>query len=138
VLHEVTEREAALLAVLFPQLAGLEILLVEDLGAGGARITARTRTVSAACRLCGQASAAGHDRYPRWLRDLPCGGRPVEVLVSVRRFRCANPACPAATFAEQVPGLTAWYQRRTAGLRALLEAVALALAGRAGARLEPV
>ena len=134
-LHEVTGSEIALLVMLFPQLAGLEILLVEDLGADGVRITARTRTVSAACRLCGQASAAGHDRYPRWLRDLPCGGRAVEVLVSVRRFRCANPACPAATFAEQVPGLTAFYQRRTPGLRGLLEAVALSLAGRAGARL---
>jgi transposase len=111
VLHEVTGSETVPLGVLFPQLAGLEVLRVEDLG------------------------AAGHDRYPRWLRDLPCGGRAVEVLVSVRRFRCANPACPAATFAEQVPGLTAWYQRRTAGLRALLEAAALALAGRAGARL---
>jgi transposase len=55
--------------------------------------------------------------------------------VSVRRFRCANPACPAATFAEQVPGLTAFCQRRTPGLRGLLEAAALALAGRAGARL---
>jgi transposase len=135
VLHEVTGSEIALLVMLFPQLAGLEILLVEDLGADGVRITARTRTVSAACRLCGQASASGHDRYPRWLRDLPCGGRAVEVLVSVRRFRCANPACPAATFAEQVPGLTAYCQRRTPGLRAWLEAVALALAGRAGARL---
>jgi transposase len=59
----------------------------------------------------------------------------VEVLVSVRRFRCLNAACPAATFAEQVPGLTAFYQRRTPGLRAWLEAAALALAGRAGARL---
>jgi transposase len=135
VLHEAGERETALLVMLFPQLAGLDILRVEDLGADGVQITARTRTASAACRLCGQASAAGHDRYPRWLRDLPCGGRPVEVLVSVRRFRCANPGCPAATFAEQVPGLTAFYQRRTPGLRALLEAVALALAGRAGARL---
>jgi hypothetical protein len=37
-----------------------------------------------------------------------------------------------ATFAEQVPELTAWYQRRTAGLRDLLEKVALALGGRAG------
>jgi transposase len=99
------------------------------------RITARTRTASAACRLCGQDSSAAHDRYPRWLRDLPCGGRPVEVLVSVRRFRCASGQCPAATFAEQVPGLTAWYQRRTSGLRGLLETAALALAGRAGARL---
>jgi transposase len=135
VLHEVAGSETALLVMLFPQLADLEIVRVGDLGADGVRITARTRTASAACPRCGQASAAGHDRYPRWLRDLPCGGRPVEVLVSVRRFRCANPACPAATFAEQVPGLTAWYQRRTPGLRGLLEAVALALAGRAGARL---
>ena len=134
-LHEVTEGEIAVLVMLFPQLAGLEVLGVEDLGADGVRVTARTRAVSAACRLCGQASASGHDRYPRWLRDLPCGGRPVEVMVSVRRFRCLNPGCPAATFAEQVPGLTAFYQRRTPRLRAWLEALALALAGRAGARL---
>ena len=134
-LHEVAGRETALLVMLFPQLEGLDVLRVEDLGADGVRITARTRTASAACPRCGRASPSGHDRYPRWLRDLPCGGRPVQVLVSVRRFRCLNPGCPAATFAEQVPGLTAWYQRRTAGLRALLEAAALALAGRAGARL---
>ena len=134
-LHEPGERESALLVMLFPQLAGLEVLGVEDLGADGVQITARTATASAACRLCGRSSSSGHDRYPRWLADLPCGARPVQVLVSVRRFRCLNPACPAATFAEQVPGLTAWYQRRTPGLRAWLEAVALALAGRAGARL---
>jgi len=40
-----------------------------------------------------------------------------------------------ATFAEQVDGLTARHQRRTTGLRSLLEQVALALAGRAGSRL---
>jgi transposase len=135
VLHEVAGSEAVLLVMLFPQLAGLDIVRVEDRGADGIRITARTRTGSAACRLCGQVSAAGHDRYPRWLADLPCGGRAVEIVVSARRFRCVNAACPAATFAEQLPGLTAFYQRRTPGLRTLLEAAALALAGRAGARL---
>jgi transposase len=135
VLHEVAGSETVLLVMLFPQLAGLDILRAEDLGADGVRITARTRTAQAACRLCGQASSSGHDRYPRWLRDLPCGGRPVEILVSVRRLRCTNAGCPAATFAEQVPGLTAWHQRRTTGLRGLLETAALALAGRAGARL---
>jgi Transposase len=40
-----------------------------------------------------------------------------------------------ATFAEQVPGLAGWYQRRAAGRGGLLEKVALALAGRAGSRL---
>jgi transposase len=117
VLHEVAGSEAVLLVMLFPQLAGLKILRVEDLGADGVRITARTVTASAACRLCGQVSAAGHDRYPRRLAGLPCGGRAVEIVVSARRFRCPNPACPAATFAEQLPGLTAFCQRRTPGLR---------------------
>jgi transposase len=134
VLHELTAGEAGLLVVLFPHLAGLDLAHVEDLG-GGVRITARTRTVSLACRGCGAVSAQVHDRYRRRLADLACGGRPVQVVLRVRRFCCGSPACPVATFAEQVPGLTGWYQRRTAQLRDLLEKVALALAGRAGSRL---
>jgi len=39
------------------------------------------------------------------------------------------------TFAEQVPAVTQRHQHRTLLLGSLLEAVALALAGRAGARL---
>jgi transposase len=134
VLHEVTAGEAGLLVMLFPHLAGLDIVHVEDLG-DAVRITARTRTASLACRGCGAVSARVHDRYRRRLADLACGGRPVQVVLEVCRFCCGNPACEAATFAEQVPGLTAWYQRRTAGLRAWLEKTALALAGRAGSRL---
>ena len=59
----------------------------------------------------------------------------MQVVLEARRFCCGNPACEVATFAEQVPGLTGWHQRRTASLQALLEKVALALAGRAGSRL---
>jgi transposase len=134
VLHELTAGEAGLLVVLFPHLAGLDLTQVEDLG-DGVRITARTRTAQLPCRGCGAVSAQVHDRYRRRLADLACGGRPVQVVLEVRRFCCGSPACPVATFAEQVPGLTGWYQRRTAGLRDLLETVALALAGRAGSRL---
>jgi transposase len=105
--------EADLLRMLSPQLAGLDVDFVEDTGQG-LRIAARTRTASLACRGCGQASSRVHDRYVRCLRDLPCGGRPVEVALQVRRFCCPDRGCPAATFAEQVTG---WYQRRTAGLR---------------------
>jgi transposase len=135
VLHEVAGSETVLLVMLFPQLAGLDIAGVEDRGADGIRITARTRAEPASCRRCGQVSSSGHDRYPRRLRDLPCGGRPVEIVVSVRRLRCRNAGCGAATFAEQPAGLTARYQRRTSGLRAWLETTGLALGGRAGARL---
>jgi hypothetical protein len=56
----------------------------------------------------------------------------------VRRFRCARAACPVLAFTEQVPGVTQRHQRRTLVLRGLLERVALAPAGRAGARLAGV
>jgi transposase len=55
--------------------------------------------------------------------------------LEVVRFVCGNPDCGVATFVEQVPGLTERHQHRTPGLRGLLEATGLALAGRAGARL---
>jgi hypothetical protein len=55
--------------------------------------------------------------------------------LSVRRMYCENPDCAKQTFAEQVAGLTVRYQRRTPALQAVVEAVARALAGTAGARL---
>jgi transposase len=134
VLHELTGREAGLVYLLFPQLSGLDLDRVQDLD-GSVKIVARTGSEPVACRGCGTLSARVHDRYRRCLQDLACGGRPVQVELEVRRLICDNPACPVATFAEQVKGLTARHQRRTAGLRSLLERVALALAGRAGSRL---
>jgi DNA-directed RNA polymerase subunit N (RpoN/RPB10) len=134
VLHELTGREVGLLYLLFPHLSGLDLDRVEDLG-GSVKIEARTGPGPVACRACGTLSARVHDRYRRRLQDLACGGRPVQVELEVRRFICGNPACKVATFAEQVSGLTAGNQRRTVGLRGLLERVALASAGRAGSRL---
>src|SRR5713226_7633869 len=55
--------------------------------------------------------------------------------LEVRRFFCGNPECELRTFAEQVPAVALRHQRRTPLLGSVLEAVALALAGRAGARL---
>jgi hypothetical protein len=76
-----------------------------------------------------------HSRYRRRLADAPIGGRPVEIVLRVRRFFCDNAGCPARTFAEQARGLTTPRARRTGLLRTALEAIGLALAGRAGARL---
>jgi hypothetical protein len=53
----------------------------------------------------------------------------------VRRLFSNNQHCQRRTFAEQVQGLTVRYGRRTPLLRGMLEQVAVALAGRAGARL---
>jgi transposase len=75
-----------------------------------------------------------HSRYQRCLSDAPISGQLVVIRLEVRRFFCDNPSCSARTFAEQITGLTSPYARR--GLvRRMLEAIGLALAGRAGARL---
>ncbi|HEV8648018.1 MAG TPA: ISL3 family transposase [Actinomycetes bacterium] len=98
-------------------------------------VWAHARTTSATCPRCGRASARVHSRYQRRLADAAAGSRRVVLRLGVRRFFCEDPDCPARTFTEQLPGLTTRYARRTPLLRALLEQVALALAGRAGTRL---
>jgi hypothetical protein len=59
----------------------------------------------------------------------------VVICLAVRRFSCLSPECAKVTFAEQVSGLTSRHARRTPAAPSVLEAVALALGGRAGARL---
>jgi transposase len=76
-----------------------------------------------------------HSRYERRLADVGAGGQEMLIHLQVRRFFCRNGACAAVTFAEQVPALAGRHARRTAGLTGTLEAIALALGGRAGARL---
>ena len=106
-----------------------------ELGEARLFIWARARAEQAACRGCGRPSGRVHSRYQRRLADAAIGGRTVLIRLTVRRFFCAAPDCPLTTFAEQVDGLTSRYARRTPALAVMLTAVAVALAGRAGARL---
>jgi transposase len=76
-----------------------------------------------------------HSRYERRLDDVALGGEPVEIRLRVRRFFCGQAACPARTFAEQIPRLTSKHARRSPALQRSLADVGVALAGRAGARL---
>jgi len=101
---------------------------------GSVRILART-TAEAACPGCGTVSRRVHSRYERRLLDTAIGGCEVVICLSVRRLLCLSRDCPKVTFAEQVAGLTSRHARRTPVVTALLEAVALALGGRAGARM---
>lgn len=120
-----------------PHLAGV---VVEKalVGAGWLCIWARPFADQARCPVCGAVSGRVHSRYGRRLADAAIGGRRVMIRLTVRRFFCAGPGCARTTFAEQVDGLTSRYARRTGPLAAMLGAVALALAGRAGARLARV
>ncbi|MFE6849137.1 ISL3 family transposase, partial [Streptomyces sp. NPDC057686] len=91
--------------------------------------------VQSECPACGASSTRVHSRYVRRLDDTAAGRRRVVIELQVRRFRCRQQACPQATFAEQIPGLTFRHGRRSQGLQTALRHVALMLAGRAGARL---
>jgi transposase len=134
VVWDVSEQGQALLAVLFPHLAGLRVHRVEDTGEA-VMIAASCRAGSASCPRCGQASAQVHGGYGRTVADGAAGGRPVLIVLQVRRFRCRNPGCPAVTFAEQARGLSERYRRRSVPLLAMLAGFGLELAGRAAARL---
>lgn len=96
---------------------------------------ARTTAPLAGCPGCGTVSRRVHSRYQRRLLNTAIGGCEVVICLSVRRFVCLFPQCPRVTFAEQVSGLTSRHARRTPAVTAVLEAVALALGGRAGARM---
>jgi transposase len=132
--HPLAGEEACCLHLFFPHLDGLQVDKVED-AESAVLITARSRAAEAACHRCGLSSARVHSRYRRRLHDVAAGGRAVTISLEVRRFFCGNPACGLRTFTEQVPAVALLHQRRTPLQRSLLEAVALALAGRAGARL---
>ena len=122
------------LSRLLPHLAGV-IVEAAELAGGRLCVWARARADGAACPRCGRPSARVHSAYERRLADAPIGGQPVVIRLAVRRFFCRNQDCPAITFAEQVDGLTSRRARRTPPLGRMLTAIALALAGRAGARL---
>ncbi|WP_449065829.1 ISL3 family transposase [Planomonospora algeriensis] len=123
-----------MLTVLFPHLACLDIDHVHRSGRS-VRIQARTRTSQAACPGCGTISARVHSSYERRLCDTAVSGQETIVHLRVLRFRCGNDDCTKKTFAEQVPGLTTRYGRHSVHLRQVLQTIALALGGRAGARL---
>jgi transposase len=123
-----------LVAVLFPHLAGV---CVDQVFRSGTtiRIRARTGSVEAACPACGTPSQRVHSHYERRLSDTAVGGQEVLIHLRVHRFFCRTSTCTKATFAEQIPGLTVRYGRRSIRAARALQAIALALGGRAGARL---
>jgi transposase len=124
----------ACVKVLLPHLAGLVIGEVADRG-DHVLVRAQAPDGAAACPGCGVVSSRVHGHCRRVLQDLPAGGRPVRIALTVARLACRNRDCGVATFAEPVPGLAARHARRTSALERLLGWVAVALAARAASRL---
>src|SRR6266699_2271236 len=92
---------------------------------------------TACCPLCGVQAWRIHSRYTRRVADLPCAGRHVTLLLTVRKFFCPNAACSRTIFAEQFPELVPSYARLTSRLREALVALGLATCGEVASRLAP-
>ena len=110
--------------------------ILDQIDHGARRVTLRTQTTaaSAPCPACATPSRRVHGAYWRSLGDVACFGRPTLLLVRVRRFRCAAPACPRRTFAEPLSGVAQTRARQTDRLRAVHRTIGLTLGGNPGAR----
>jgi transposase len=86
------------------------------------------------CPECHQPSARMHGSYQRTVADLPCAGRNVILVLTVRKFVCGTPTCPRKIFTERLPGLVESYARMTSRLIALVQALGLVAGGQMGTR----
>lgn len=95
-------------------------------------ITVRPSVSAAECPACGGVSRRVHSRYTRNLADLPLSGRPMQLRLLVRRFRCDCSLCSRRIFTERLTAAAPW-ARRTARLDEIVHHLGLALGGRPAA-----
>jgi transposase len=98
-------------------------------------ITVRAASPTAPCPCCEVISKRIQSRYTRTLRDLPASGRPVHLVLHVRRFFCQESTCVRKIFAERFPALTLPRVKFTLRLQEALREMGFELGGEAGARL---
>jgi transposase len=87
-----------------------------------------TKSAIAFCPFCGCSARRIHSRYSRKLADLPWAGKPMQVILQVRRFFCDNKQCSRKTFAERLTTAPA-YARKSVRLQELLLQLTAQLGG---------
>jgi len=119
-----------------PIIPDLSDLVIEQVSVTNeVTITVRAASPMAPCPCCGTICKRVQSQYTRTLRDLPASGRPVHLLVRVRRFFCHESTCVRKIFAERFPSLTLPRVKFTLRLQETLREMGFALGGEAGARL---
>lgn len=117
--------------IIIPELPDVQVEEVEV--AFEITLTLRTTSPTASCPLCGTASSHIQSRYTRTLRDLPSSGRPIRLIMHVRRFFCKKRTCSQKIFTERLPELCRSHAQRTKRLQEALCRLGLKLGGQAGA-----
>jgi hypothetical protein len=90
---------------------------------------------SSPCPQCAMPSSAGHSSYSRHPRDLPCIGRPIRLVFTVRKFFCRNPHCCRKVFTQRLPAFIEASSRLTKRLRTAVQEIGFATCGKGGERL---
>jgi transposase len=126
-------KEAALLSSIFHLPAGIMITSIHP-GATELVVRIVCHLPSMPCPECHQPSTRIHGNYERTVADLPCAGRNVLLLLTVRKLVCHTPTCPRKIFTERLPGLVESYGRMTTRLIALVQSLGLVAGGQMGTR----
>jgi len=119
--------------IIIPDIPSIEVEEVEV--AEGITLTLRTTSETSSCPSCGTQSSHVQSRYTRTLRDLPSIGRPIRLIMHVRRFFCKKRTCAQKIFVERLPELCRPHAQRTKRLQEALVRLGLKLGGQAGADL---
>ena len=119
---------------LFPLPEGLKISASSETGEEVlVRVTSH-RPISL-CPLCGVPSSVIHSYYRRKPRDLLCAGRPIRLLLTVKKFFCRRPECPRKILTERLADLIEVSSRLTKRLRSAVQEIGFATCGKGGERL---
>jgi transposase len=87
------------------------------------------------CPLCSEASSCIKSHYRRSLQDVSCGGRRVQLALTVRKFSCHNPLCERKVFTERLPTFVEPWARMTIRHCEQITSIGLATCGKGGTRL---
>jgi transposase len=119
---------------LFPLPEGLEMTSISETSQE-LLVRVSSHCSSSLCPHCSTPSSAIHSYYRRHPRDLPCTGRPIRLVLTVRKFFCRNPDCSRKVFTERLPDFLEVSSRLTKRLRTAVQDVGFATCGKGGERL---
>jgi transposase len=113
---------------------GLEITSISE-SADELLVRVTSNRSHSSCPLCATPSQAIHSYYRRKPLDLPCTGRPIRLLLTVKKFFCRVASCPRKIYTERIPELLQSSSRLTTRLRSAVQEVGFASCCKAGERL---
>ena len=119
---------------LFPLPDGLEITAVSETPEE-VLVHVSSYRASSPCPRCSMPSSAIHSSYRRHPKDLPCAGRPIRLVFSVRKFFCRNPDCSRKVFTERLADFIETSSRLTKRLRTAVQDIDFATGGKGGEQL---